>query len=83
MEGGVHITCYTRVSVYPPSPSNARLPFENPKLVESELLLHSASQSYAGLASAHNEDGIVGVSIFPIAIDPTDGVLGVYLHGLE
>jgi hypothetical protein len=63
-----NLPCYARVSVDPPRSSNTCLAIEYAELVESKLLLQLASHSNAGSSRSNNDDGIVGVRIFLVAV---------------
>ena len=77
--GSLHIASYPRISIDPPSASQPSLSIKQAELVKTKLLLQPACQSYAGFPSTHDEDWIICISVFLVAVDDMDCVLE--LHG--
>lgn len=64
----LHIASHTWISINPPRASNSGLLVEDPELVETEVLFQPTSHRNAGLASADDQDGEVGITIGIIAV---------------
>ena len=80
VEGDVHITSNSRISVDPPRPSHTRLSFEHAELIKAEFLLQTTSQGNAGFPSADDDDGVVSVGILIISVDDMNRIREI-CHG--
>ena len=78
-QGLLHITSNTRISIDPPSSSNARLSVDYTELIEAKDLPKPTSHSNAALSSTYYEDWDVSVAVCIIAIFFSDSV-SVYLY---
>lgn len=63
-----HLPCNSRIAINPPGPSNSRLSFEYPKLVEAKLLLQLARHGNARSSGTDDDDWIVSVCIVLVAV---------------
>lgn len=63
---------YTRIPVYPPSPTDASLPVKNPELIKPKLVLEPARSCNAGSSSTNYNNRVVSICIMIVTINAAD-----------
>jgi hypothetical protein len=72
MDADIHIDGNTRISVNPPSTSDASLSIKNTELITAKNLLESAAHSDARLTGSYDNYRVIGIAIGIVAISFLD-----------